>query len=312
MRILGFSRYALTSCAAAALLAGCGGGQPPIDAQSSVSAISLSVSHHRTFNYTGTRQAFTVPSTVTKLQVVALGGTGAASAGSKLGYGGRVFALIPVTPHERLTIYVGGNGIGHSGGYNGGGAGSQIGYGDSYGFGGGGATDVREGGDTLNDRILVVGGGGGQGAKAYTNYGVGGKGGGSIAGHGGRGDYYVSLGGGGGRGGSQKRGGRGGRHGSGSYGGGGTGANGSLGTGGDGGPGGGVYSGYLGAGGGGGGGGYYGGGGGGGGGANNYGGGTGGGGGGGGGSSYIEPSAFKFQSWRGWKSPAHGLVVLSW
>jgi hypothetical protein len=32
MRILDFSRYALTSCAAAAMLAGCGGSQPPIGA----------------------------------------------------------------------------------------------------------------------------------------------------------------------------------------------------------------------------------------------------------------------------------------
>ena len=32
MRVLGFSRYALTSCVAAAMLTGCGGSQPPIGA----------------------------------------------------------------------------------------------------------------------------------------------------------------------------------------------------------------------------------------------------------------------------------------
>ena len=37
------------------------------------------------------------------------------------------------------------------------------------------------------------------------------------------------------------------------------------------------------------------------------------GGGGGGGSSYIEPSAKRFQTWQGWeKATGNGVVVLSW
>jgi hypothetical protein len=38
VRILDFGRYALNSCAAAALLAGCGGSQPPIGAPEFFSA----------------------------------------------------------------------------------------------------------------------------------------------------------------------------------------------------------------------------------------------------------------------------------
>jgi hypothetical protein len=71
-----------------------------------------------------------------------------------------VFVELPVVPGERLAIFVGGTPSGPAGGYNGGGSGvastsGYSGYFDSY--GGGGATDIREGGSALRDRILVAG-----------------------------------------------------------------------------------------------------------------------------------------------------------
>jgi hypothetical protein len=285
-----------------ALLCGCGTAQPPVNAAGFVAAQALS--HHRTFHFTGSGQSFTVPAGVRWITVVALGAAGGGSAG---GHGGRVYAQFPVTPHEHLAIFVGGTTAVQSGGYNGGGAGL---YGTDISYGGGGASDIREGGKTLQNRILIAGGGGGEGGFDSGGYGAGGKGGGSTAGSGAAGRGTSSRGytnaGGGGSGGAQNSGGSGGGAGRGGYQDGYPGVGGELGAGGNGGPGTGEN------GGGGGGGGYYGGGGGGGGGwaYGDY---IGGGGGGGGGSSYVESSARKFESWQGWKTAdGNGLVVLSW
>jgi len=313
MRISSFCAVALSAYAAAALLAGCGGSQTPIGAPAA-SAVNATSGRQR-FNYTGQRQTFTVPVDVKWLSVVALGARGAGTDSSN---GGRVYAVIPVTPGERLAVFVGGEGSEMSGGFNGGGNGGGAAY-DCYchGYGGGGASDIRRRGDKLRDRVLVVGGGGGQGGRgtnsAYPG-GAGGEGGASIGGAGDAGgnDYA----GGGGAGGKQHRGGSGGSAGvaAGSFDcGGASGDAGSRGQGGDGGAGCSGDNGYsfYGAGGGGAGGGYYGAGGGGGGSGCNYCGQPGGGG--GGGSSYIEPSAKRFQTWQGWKKAAgNGVVVLSW
>jgi len=45
MRVLGFSRYALTSCVAAAMLTGCGGSQPPIGAPGAMPQTSAIATH---------------------------------------------------------------------------------------------------------------------------------------------------------------------------------------------------------------------------------------------------------------------------
>ena len=45
MKILGFSRYALFSCAASAMLTGCGGSQPPIGAPGAMAQTSASATH---------------------------------------------------------------------------------------------------------------------------------------------------------------------------------------------------------------------------------------------------------------------------
>lgn len=292
----------------AALLAGCNGlttvSATPAVAQS-VGEVPATLQHHRTFHYTGNAQSFKVPAGVKWITVVALG---AAGGGSLQGHGGRVYAQLPVSDVERLRVFVGGAAHGANGGYNGGGNGFF--YSSIQSYGGGGASDVRIG-DTLRDRVLVAGGGGGEGGENDDNHGMGGKGGGSTAGDGshgtgGRTEYgHGHTYGKGGTGGTQDSGGSGGAAGGGGYGYGLDGANGSFGIAGAGGEG-------QGGSGGGAGGGYYGGGGGGGGGWD-YGDYEGGGGGGGGGSSYVEPGARKFESWKGWKTASgNGLVVFSW
>jgi hypothetical protein len=308
VRIRGFGRYA-TSCVASAMLAACGGHTGGGAVPSSAAPNSLP--NHKSFYYTGGAQDFTVPAGVTEISVVARGAKGA---GKQIADGGRVHVVIPVTPGETLAVYVGGDGKGSTGGFNGGANGGEPYYCRCPGYGGGGASDIREGGDGLANRVIVVGGGGGAGAENGTQFGggAGGKGGGSVGGPGQTGtDGY---GGGGGEGGTQYEGGAGGSRGAGAYGDGNPGAPGSLGNGGLGGSGcyGGTSSCEAGTSGGGGGGGYYGGGGGGAGGAGAsyyvY-----DGGGGGGGSSYAERRARHVHMWRGWKNPErNGLVVVSW
>ena len=306
------SRYALGVCVAAAVLVGCGGGAGTGAVPTGGAPDHLP--NHKTFNYTGAAQDFTVPAGVRNLDIVARGAHGAGSATQA--YGGRVHAIIPVTPGERLVVYVGGDASGMNGGFNGGANGGAAIY-DADGYGGGGASDVRQHSGSLSARILVAGGGWGAGGGVdFGHAPSGGRGGGLIGGAGGSSGESSYDGAGGGGGGTQSAGGSGGSGAKGSYSGSAGGA-GALGLGGGGG--GGTRSGssgsyYAGGGGGGAGGGYYGGGGGGAG-SSGY---TssqyfGNGGGGGGGSSYAESSATNVHMWQGWKNPApNGLVVLSW
>jgi hypothetical protein len=307
---LRLGRFASGVCVGIAMLAGCGGQASNGVVPSGVPDSSLP--HHKTFNYTGGAQDFTVPAGVTHISVVARGAKGGGSNGA---HGGRVHALIPVTPGEKLVVYVGGDALGTTGGFNGGGSGASIGTGG--GKGGGGATDVREGGTSLSHRIIVSGGGGGAGQNYAYYHGDGGKGGGVTGGSGGcvlryTGSECNKWSGQGGGGGLQFAGGIGGAGGECLTAYGVQGENGALGIGGNGGVGGSYhYTVFAGGGGGGGGGGYYGGGGGGSGcTGESYG---GGGGGGGGGSSYVERKARDVHMWQGWKNPEpNGLVVLSW
>ena len=306
MKNFNFVRYALGSCVAAALLADCGGSQPPIGAPVVPSIVDDALPFSKTFHYTGSAQSFRVPRSVTKLQVVARGAAGAGAPSEEyFGRGGRVYAIIPVRPRETLYVFVGGQGS-KTGGFNGGGNPGRSPH-FNYGYGGGGASDVREGGRELSYRIVVAAGGGGQGCCYDT--GAGGNGGPDI-GEAGAGTSYGADGGGGG---TQSQGGAGGSGNAPGQ----DGLAGLLGHGGRGGHEG--RDGWcnrsnyrcVGGAGGGGGGGYYGGGGGGGG-INGY---TGGlpGAGGGGGSSYVEASATKVRLWRGWKNAnGDGLIVFSW
>jgi hypothetical protein len=108
------------------------------------------------------------------------------------GRGGRATATIPVTPGSTITIVVGGKGedVGScssgpiKGGFNGGGAGGES---VCDGAGGGGASDVRIGGNALSNRVLVAGGGGGASTAnsgAPCGFRGGGPGGGLTGGDG--------------------------------------------------------------------------------------------------------------------------------
>ena len=176
------------------------------------------------FNYTASAQTFIVPPGVTSISVDAYGASSSVSSGNYAGYcggyqakGGRLQTYLSVSPGETLYVYVGGMSVycysgsnnclpgggtysGQTGGWNGGGKGSGTSE------AGGGATDIRSGGQSLEDRIIVAGGAGGAGSSCQSN---GGHGGGLTANDGG----YGTNGSGSakrGRGGSQTSGGLGG------------------------------------------------------------------------------------------------------
>ncbi len=130
----------------------------------------------QTFNYTGAMQTFVVPQGITKIKIDARGAQGQSAIynqpGTKPddlgGKGGRVIAEYPVTPGQTIYIMVGG-----SNGYNGGGTGG----GSIAQPNGGGASDIRIGGNALANRVIVAGGGGGGGNNCSNNPEPGGAGG---------------------------------------------------------------------------------------------------------------------------------------
>ena len=118
-----FWPYALMSCVAAAMLAGCGAlrqaqddMQPPIGAPAAMAqshAINSTAAHDKTFEYTGSEQLFKAPAGATSIVIDALGAAGAErEKGYKgiPGHGGHVKATIPVKPGQTLRIFVGGSG----------------------------------------------------------------------------------------------------------------------------------------------------------------------------------------------------------
>ncbi|MGA9018788.1 MAG: hypothetical protein WB438_07655, partial [Candidatus Cybelea sp.] len=137
MRVSGLSRYALICCAAAKL-GGCtlplslSKGQDDMQSLSGVQGAIIpdAASKTKTFNYTGHKQTFTVPPGVTTIKIIALGASGGASTGGYGtggvgGDGGRVKATIPVTPDEKLAVFVGGQG-GTASAFNGGAPGGST------------------------------------------------------------------------------------------------------------------------------------------------------------------------------------------
>ncbi|MFK8905973.1 glycine-rich protein, partial [Streptomyces sp. YS-3] len=113
-----------------------------------------------TFAYTGDAQPFIVPAGVYSISVDAFGAQGqdGPAGGSAGGLGGEAQSQLSVTPGQMLQINVGG-----SGGYGGSGAAGKGTDPDTDGGAGGGASDVRQGGNGLSERLLVAGGGGGGG-----------------------------------------------------------------------------------------------------------------------------------------------------
>lgn len=127
-----------------------------------------------TFNYTGAPQFLVAPSACGPLTFQCWGASGGNSttAGGPCigGDGGYATGEMTVTPGDTIWIYVGQQGSNSSGNtagvpraWNGGGAGgsSYIGPSQPGGAAGGGASDIRIGGQSLNDRVIVAAGGGG-------------------------------------------------------------------------------------------------------------------------------------------------------
>jgi len=161
-----------------------------------------------TFNFTGASQSFTIPACVDTIFVQAWGGQGGSGAvgglgilGGSGGLGGYAEGFLVVTPGDVINVFVGGQGATPTGGYNGGAIGGAQNSG-----GGGGASDIRVGGTSEADRVLVAGGGGGggRGGCETANAGVGGAGGVGGGGVGGNGGDSPTSGGvaGGGQGGN--------------------------------------------------------------------------------------------------------------
>lgn len=286
------------------------------------SGVGSLASTTETFNYTGSVQTWTVPAGVTSVAVVvrgAQGGSATYDTGSRTGTfgaganGGSITATLNVTPGAILNINVGQKGgtatdaAAGAGGYNGGGASGVVSVGlypRRYTGGGGGASDIRIGGTSLSNRVVVAGGGGGLGI----GLGSGGTGGQT----GGNGGSNTSPGAFGGNGATGIAGGTGGDGATGAADPcvvpGSDGSDGLLGIGGAGGGGnGGDAAVNHPAGGGGGGGGYYGGGGGGGACPKNL--ATGGG---GGGSSYADPVLASSVSYTSGNRPGDGVVTITW
>ncbi|OHA65800.1 MAG: hypothetical protein A3C04_03570 [Candidatus Wildermuthbacteria bacterium RIFCSPHIGHO2_02_FULL_45_25] len=84
-----------------------------------------------------------VPAEVTSIQADIRGAQGVSRDGVSGGKGGRIQATVPVTQYENLKIYVGGIGPVYN------------------------ASDIRRGGDALDKRIIVAGGGGFAGGPSY-------------------------------------------------------------------------------------------------------------------------------------------------
>jgi hypothetical protein len=177
------------------------------DTNGAVAMVPLRVIAPPEFAYTGRPQSFTVPPGVTALMVRAFGAAGGEGGGDAAGgRGGETSGTIPVTPNERLELFVGGSGgkargcAGGAPGFNGGGAGGGRGTHSGIGFlchqtgggGGGGASDVRRAGNTATDIVLLAGAGGGGSGLGDAR---GGAGGGLIAESGG-GTHLCSGGGG--------------------------------------------------------------------------------------------------------------------
>tara|TARA_Y100000385_G_scaffold289406_1_gene358745 strand:- start:6422 stop:8032 length:1611 start_codon:yes stop_codon:yes gene_type:complete len=123
-----------------------------------------------TYNYTGAMDTYTVPAGVTSIHIEtwgAEGNNGTGIGGGSAGLGGFAEGDLTVTGGQVINLYVGGQD-----GYNGGGLGGVTNLGN-----GGGASDVRVGGVTPGDRVIVAGGGGGGGGTGCVTDWTGGNGG---------------------------------------------------------------------------------------------------------------------------------------
>lgn len=156
-----------------------------------------------TFVYTGAPETWTVPASVTSIVVTTCGASGGnlmiggdnVKFAGKPGHGGCVTANVLVAPGDVVTVRVGGHprdaGVSDVAWPDGG---TMTCPGVDCGGGGGGSSDIRIGGDSLADRVLVGGGGGGGGAGALGGAGGNGGGGnGTLDGFGGNGGSGTDM-----------------------------------------------------------------------------------------------------------------------
>lgn len=122
------------------------------------------------FDYTGDVQTLEIPQHIKSIYIEAYGAQGQWEYGGKGGKASGEY-FFKDTDSRILNIYAGGQD-----GYNGGG--KSIPYSGAIGGSGGGASDVRINGLSLNNRIIVAGGGGGQISKNRNLTSYGGNGGG--------------------------------------------------------------------------------------------------------------------------------------
>ncbi|NGO79389.1 carboxypeptidase regulatory-like domain-containing protein [Streptomyces sp. YC504] len=140
------------------------------------------------FNFTGSRQSFTVPEKAIELKAelkgASGGGSGAPIANQHGGAGGLTTATMPVKPGDTLSVTVGGGGKSGAstslGGYMGGGHGGR---GTRSGAGGGGLSALWKDSGTTNPLAIAGGGGGAPGGSGQAGA-AGGDGGGTTGGAG--------------------------------------------------------------------------------------------------------------------------------
>jgi hypothetical protein len=136
-------------------------------------SITIEFYTNPTFKFSCTKsiQNLTVPLGYNYMYVDMTGASSGSGGGGVPGYGARVQSYLNVVPGTVLHVTVGCQGTicpsstmtaptSLAGGYNGGGAGYGF-TGYFGGTGGGGASDIRIGGMSLTDRLMVAGGGGG-------------------------------------------------------------------------------------------------------------------------------------------------------
>ncbi|GEM54691.1 hypothetical protein B0A58_15175 [Flavobacterium branchiophilum NBRC 15030 = ATCC 35035] len=132
-----------------------------------------------TFNYTGSMQTWTVPSEVFSILIEAVGAQGGNNGGYIGGKGGKVNAILKVTPGDVLYIVVGGQSTTMNAAYGFGGAGGAlVGYSTRFGRAGGGLTGIFSNATVSQANALIVAAGGGGAtsypAATYVDYGAGG------------------------------------------------------------------------------------------------------------------------------------------
>ena len=146
-------------------------------------ATSIKTGDILNYAYTGAVQSVTLPKGIYKFEVWGAQG-GYRSSSTYGGKGGYSVGTIALTDKTNIFVYVGGSGNtgGTSGGFNGGGKRNTY-------KGGGGASDIRIGQDSLYARVIVAGGGGSDGASNKTGMHGGGTTGGSTSANYGTGGY---------------------------------------------------------------------------------------------------------------------------